>query len=413
MRRVRELDGLRAVAIFLVLGCHYAGFSQWLGKLPEFGWIGVDIFFVLSGYLITTILLGLRDRSTPYKTFYSRRLIRILPPYLAVIALVTTFGVFQHWATINKLGRQLLFLHAYGQPQTELLRHVLGHPVQTLGNLPSLFSHAHHLPSGTPGADLRMRVVPNIFWSLSVEEYFYLLWAPVVLHFSRRNIVRIAVAVCLLEMFLRWVGNTQYSYFGLIFRFDSLLYGAFLAILLEYWRRHGTPAQSQAVLRSVFFAGVAGVAAILFLIRPILGREIRESPLVMVFGLPLFSLAAAAGMGLLVLRANSNWWLSRLLRARPFQFIGTVSYTMYLVHLVAATAVRHLAGGKDPLSQTFLQATVSVVLTVALAQLSWRYLESPLLQWKDRHFPNTPHPAEPTVSWTAPEPVEQPLRVAS
>ena len=82
--RVLELDGLRALAILLVLGCHYPGFANRAGHLPEFGWIGVDVFFALSGYLITNILLGLRTRPTPYRTFYSRRFIRILPPYLVV-----------------------------------------------------------------------------------------------------------------------------------------------------------------------------------------------------------------------------------------------------------------------------------------------------------------------------------------
>ncbi|HEX5284027.1 MAG TPA: acyltransferase family protein, partial [Bryocella sp.] len=83
MSRILELDGLRAIAILLVLGCHYPGFANRAKRLPEFGWVGVDIFFALSGYLITTILLGLRGRSAPYRTFYSRRAIRILPPYLA------------------------------------------------------------------------------------------------------------------------------------------------------------------------------------------------------------------------------------------------------------------------------------------------------------------------------------------
>ena len=78
--RILELDGLRALAILFVLGCHYPGFANLAWHIPEFGWIGVDIFFALSGYLITTILLGLRNRVTPYRTFYSRRFIRILPP---------------------------------------------------------------------------------------------------------------------------------------------------------------------------------------------------------------------------------------------------------------------------------------------------------------------------------------------
>src|ERR1035438_8597101 len=99
MQRIKELDGLRAIAILLVLGCHYQGFAPLLYGLPEFGWFGVDIFFVLSGYLITTILLGLRDQPKPYQTFYSRRAIRIFPPYFAALVPVFALGLIFHQRT--------------------------------------------------------------------------------------------------------------------------------------------------------------------------------------------------------------------------------------------------------------------------------------------------------------------------
>src|SRR5580704_17000760 len=111
--RILELDGLRAIAILLVLGCHYPGYANHLWRIPEFGWIGVDIFFALSGYLITTILLGLRSRPTPYRTFYSRRLIRILPPYLVVTFFLFAVAIVQHWKRLNLAISQIFFLQAF------------------------------------------------------------------------------------------------------------------------------------------------------------------------------------------------------------------------------------------------------------------------------------------------------------
>jgi peptidoglycan/LPS O-acetylase OafA/YrhL len=78
--RIHELDGLRAIAILLVIGCHYHWFAARFWGFPKFGWVGVDVFFVLSGYLITTILLRLKGSSQPFRHFYKRRCLRILPP---------------------------------------------------------------------------------------------------------------------------------------------------------------------------------------------------------------------------------------------------------------------------------------------------------------------------------------------
>lgn len=397
MRRIRELDGLRAVAIFLVLGCHYEGFSQLGWRIPQFGWIGVDLFFCLSGYLITSILLGLRGRATPYKTFYSRRLIRIFPPYLAVIALIAVYTAHLHTLTLNWLGIQLLFLQAFHLEDGRAIWDVLTHVRWYLHHLPSLLTNAGHLPLAQTGAPLTILIVSYILWSLSIEEYFYLLWAPVVLRLSRTAIVCVGVAICLIEILLRWAIATPDVYFGVAYRFDALLYGAFLAILLDHWRRSSIPEWSQNLFTLIFGSAAAGVAIILLVIRPVLGRDPRSSPLVLVLGMPLLSIAVASLIGLLILRSESTWWLSKLLRTRVFQFVGTISYTMYLVHLIAAAFVRLLFHITDVYQQTFLQAVLSSLLTIAMAQFSWIFFEKKLLHWKDKRFPNIPHPPEPKV----------------
>ncbi len=286
IRRVLELDGLRGIAILLVLGCHYPGFAGRLHQLPSFGWMGVDIFFVLSGYLITSILLGLRNRETPYRTFYSRRLLRIIPPYLAATLVIFVIAVRQHWQLLNFAASQIFFLQALPQYAREFLASVLRHPLSHLEHLPSLLLHAHALPPAFSGARIEFGTAPETYWSLSIEEYFYLFWAPVVLRCSRTTITCIAVSVCVIDMLLRWMDGTLMAYFNLFSRFDALLYGAFLALLFERWRRQAT-SPKPALFVAVGAAALMGIAGILFAIRPVLHSEIRESPLVLVAGLPL------------------------------------------------------------------------------------------------------------------------------
>ena len=221
------------------------------------------------------------------------------------------------------------------------------------------------------------------------------------LRLPRRWIVAAGLLICLVEPFLRWLSNNELSYFGLLFRFDALIYGGFLALAMERWRKT-EPARLAHILSLLFWLSVLAAAAILYRLHPFAGREVRSSALVLVFGLPVLAIASSAAVGLFTLRSNSSWWPARLLRSRPFQFIGTVSYTMYLVHIVAETIVAHAARPLGIPSTSAGVAIAACVITVLLAQLSWRFLEDPLLQWKDRRFPNSPHPTEPTSAWTAP-----------
>lgn len=205
-------------------------------------------------------------------------------------------------------------------------------------------------------------------------------------------IISTGVAVCVVEILLRWSLASPNAYYELAYRFDALIYGAFLALLLSHWQQRGFPSWSQSLLKATLLIATLGICGIMFALHPVVGRDPRFSPLFLAFGLPLLSLAFAALTGLLVLRSGSNWWLSRLFRLRMLQFIGVISYTMYLVHLIAAAAIRHLFHLADPETQTFTQALLATALTIAIAQISWLCMESPLLRWKDRQFPNIPHP---------------------
>ncbi|MEO8736185.1 MAG: acyltransferase [Edaphobacter sp.] len=263
-----------------------------------------------------------------------------------------------------------------------------------------MLANARHLPPGWMGIPPDLAHPLDVFWSLSVEEYFYIVWAPIVLHFSRRSLVWIACIVCPVEMLLRWLCNSDTSYFAIFFRFDALLYGALLALLFDYWKRRNLRKWSPIPFKVAFTLCMAGLIAIFLRIRPVLGREIRSSLLFEVFGLALISVATTSLIAILILEADSSWWLSRLLRTRPMQFLGTISYTLYLVHCLVYVLIAHaLFKMHLPLSSGHLNmiiAVLSSVVAILVARLSWHYLEHPLLRWKDKHFPGT-RVAEPVL----------------
>ena len=389
MKRIAELDGLRAIAILVVLGCHYKGFAILFDGLPEFGWAGVELFFVLSGYLITTILLGLRDKPNPYRTFYARRIIRIWPPYIATVCGLVLIEVArrQDWVLSPIfLLKQLLFLQAGSTGFGHFFASLYSHP-----HFPALLASAHHLPWGTPGPKANASFAIDTYWSLSVEEYFYLLWAPIVLRCSPRAICAIGIGVCIIESLLRWSYGSHSAYFGLPFRFDALMYGAFLALFLSSKRKQVTGG-TFALFAFIFAASIIAIVTILWIIHPVIGREIRDSPMVLAIGLPLLSLCFASLTGMFLLRAQSSWGPARLMRTFPMQFVGRISYTMYLVHILAAAVVVHVWSDTVPQQMgtaLFSKAVISSALTILIAQLSWRFLEKPLLDRKEHWFPRS------------------------
>ena len=160
MKYIRELDGVRAVAIILVMLFHYY-------YLLEVGWIGVQLFFVLSGYLITTILLKDKDQEKGFylKRFYWRRALRIFPLYYAYL------GIFF-----------LAFLF-------------YGYPAFFPDLAPFLFSYTYNIYPLVHNFELNP--VFTHFWSLSVEEQFYLFWPFVIYHLNRKQL-RIALSLVIL-----------------------------------------------------------------------------------------------------------------------------------------------------------------------------------------------------------------------
>src|SRR5215207_2414801 len=340
-----ELDGIRGVAILLVVLVH-------LRDWPRGGFLGVDVFFTLSGFLITTLLLEeWRARgSISLRHFYARRSLRLLP---AVTVLLVAYCAFAVATGGPYLGTRLAGV-AYGASYT--------------ANWPQAFGSAF------PEQEI------GFLWTLAIEEQFYLLWPGLLLiglHAARLSPRRLTVAICCLVAAI-WAWRLVLTaddvagrriYFGTDTRLDQLLLGAALA---AWFVRRPVSARGSWPLRLAGWAGVAYLAWRLF--DSIYFRWWYPTVWIASIGL-----AAAAVLAWVV--TGSSPTLGWLLGLRWLRWIGTLSYSLYLWHVPAIRAV-----DRSVLSQTGpLRAVAGLALSLLLAAASYRFVERPFLRRRRRH----------------------------
>jgi peptidoglycan/LPS O-acetylase OafA/YrhL len=358
LRHMAQLDGLRAFAVALVLVYH---FYRPVRHYVQLGPIGVRVFFVLSGFLITGILLRSRARRDSGQTptglalghFYMRRFLRIFPLYYLALAIA--------W-----LGK------------VEDVRKALPWHVAYLSNVHFWLVNAvqHGRWGGAVGH----------LWSLAVEEQFYLLWPWVILFAPRRWLPGIALGAAAVGPIFRFAvyratGNdiTQILLPGCI---DSLALGAYLAmtVLPEY--------RSHPLVRSVG-APVLGCGVLLFAAY----FAAERSDGYWMFRMVSFDMAIALMSVWLVAKAAAGMGgpVGRALELAPVRYLGTISYGIYVYHLLLphllSRVVRRL-GHPDLLAplgdQTATFLAFYAVLTVAVAAASWHLFEAPINRLKAR-----------------------------
>ncbi len=373
MTRIKEFDGLRTLSVLIVIADHYAPLRDFANGAPaRLGGFGVDLFFVLSGYLITTILLGLKTTDRPYQVFYVRRFLRILPPYFLLLVLV--YGLAALWRepiASSKVAGQILFLRSFKDTSAVLER--LWFVLSGATPVPGLF---HTLVSGPVPRDYPWLPITGSLgptWSLSVEEWFYLLWAPVVLVFSRRAILMIAGCVCVMGFFLRWLGTGGTDFLSSV---DILITGAVLALWVE--RRATLPGNIQR--RYDCAIGISGIASfIAFVVLTSIHRDLISRTLIEVF--------VFAGLAWTIQNAGRPHPICSSLRFKPIVYVGTISYMVYLIHLpmyfIVRSAVYRTTTGLSDISRMWIVCVCSVAATIAFSALSWKYYEQPILRFKD------------------------------
>mgnify|MGYP001550774117 FL=1 len=238
---------------------------------------------------------------------------------------------------------------------------------------------------GLPAHSLFQALSP--YWSVSIEEWFYLLWAPIVLIWRRSAVVAAIACLSLLALLFRvaYVGHgaNWYWYGDFFCRLDTLLVGAGLALWL-YHLQSRDAADVARHLRVVFIAGWVAMAllvGIFLALWPFMGREVRASVLFAAFGTPLIGLATAGGLAWLLYRNGSNALVCRVLRLRAVVWVGRRSYMIYLSHVpmywLMNSLIRPVAQGG-----LWLAAGGALVLTLGGSAVSWMLIEAPLLGFK-------------------------------
>jgi len=345
---IPEIDGLRAFAILGVLLFHL--------ELPwcSLGWMGVELFFVISGFLITRILLASRDKPRYFTTFYSRRTLRIFPIYYLVITLYTLEMFFSHGLVAV---RTMPFYYAY------------------LQTIPQLHS-------GLTDAPMLIHT-----WTLAIEEQFYLLWPLAVLLLSGRKFLIANVAILLVAPIVRFLtlsASSPYLIIGwLPAQMDLLGAGAIIAFASQYL-------SVRSLRRAAMVALAAGAAGMVIIVRHV-GLETfwMTTQWSRLWYSPLLLSAMAATFAGIVALAASRHALTRWLSWRPLTHYGKISYGIYLYHPYAFLAMGQLFNKYKAAHPHMHHAWSMPILlklgcSYAVALVSWHLIESPMKRLKER-----------------------------
>lgn len=350
MKHLNFLDGLRAISILMVMGFHRLGPIS--GMLPN-GWLGVDVFFVISGYLITSLLLRERAKSgtVNLRNFYVRRFLRLMPAY---------------WVFLVVL--------------------VLVHPAANGKMVPAFFTSLCYM------SDYDMALNwGNVFgsgyentWSLSVEEKFYFFWPAIVLLLGMRCGYAAVAAIIVCEIFKGWLCYHHAAPLRILAAFDThvdeLMIGCVAAQLM-----------SKEIVRTALtnfkganFCSLTLIGAIAFICcvakHPATLTQPADCTFFYAVVMPVFS--ALIALFIMLCSANEKLWLARILSFKPLMWIGVLSYSLYLWHPFViervswwATSVTH-----NPVKNEL----ITFAACLGAASLSYYLVERPFLRLKKR-----------------------------
>jgi peptidoglycan/LPS O-acetylase OafA/YrhL len=349
--RAPGLDGIRALAVLAVIGFH-----EGASELPG-GFLGVDIFFVLSGFLITDLLVTRYNETGQLDPagFWARRARRLLPALAVMLVVVTAAATVIEPAQRGPLRLALLAAATYTSNWYQILHHV------------SYFAAVGQIGAPPPLDHL---------WSLAIEEQFYLLW-PVLLWLvvvrlpSRRARVAVALTIAAasaLAMTLQYTpgGDPSAVYYGTDTHASALLIGAALALA---WPLRTLTAAPPVLARRLEAAGLAGLVVLAWAAGHFSGGD----PAVYPAGLLLAALAAAA----LIAAAAGQGIIATVTDWHPLRWIGVRSYGIYLWHWPVIALGTALAGQGAASPWLWI---VELGVTFALAAASWRYIETPIMR---------------------------------
>jgi peptidoglycan/LPS O-acetylase OafA/YrhL len=326
--RIAEMDALRAFGALAILGYHL-----WPSTF-FFGWTRADLFFVISGYLITCTILKHGSRPRFLFKFWCRRTIRLWPTYYLLMA--------------------VLCIRALVKKDPPCLDGLVGHLTFTQ-NLPYYWS----------GAVPRFPAEAIQTWSLAIEEQFYLVWPVIVILTGRSGVIPIALLLIVSSVTARVIG--LYPAVALA-RSDGLALGAILAAIFSDHER----TRAKITYLSIALVTIS-IAALAFVSGP---ASYLEAPIPGISGCGPVSILAVnlvyfGIIGLVI--CHTGHPLLRLLRIRAIGYLGQISYGIFLYHLLVIELVAKHLGPRN-----FATDVASMLLSISLALISWEWLERPI-----------------------------------
>lgn len=350
MKHLNFLDGLRAISIFMVMGFHSMGpISGAIGN----GWLGVDVFFVISGFLITSLLLREKAQSgtVNLRNFYVRRFLRLMPAYWAFLIVALLVNPHHRANMVPAFITSACYMSDYDLA----------------------FNWGNILGSGI-----------ETTWSLSVEEKFYLLWPAIVLFLGSRSGMAAVTAILACEIFKGWLCYTHAPCLRLMAAFDThvdeIMFGCLAAQLM-----------STAKVRALLRTGRGGnacafaLAAVMVWIcyaspHPKYLTDPAQMTVFFSVVMPVFS--AAAALLIMLCAANEKLWLARVLSIRPLVWMGVLSYSLYLWHPLVMSNISWWAHShtRNPVKNEL----ITFAGCLAVAALSYYLIEKPFLKLKKR-----------------------------
>ena len=353
-KHIPALDSVRGLAVLLIMLFHCFNYVVF-----KFGWIGVDLFFVLSGFLITGILLDSKATANCYKNFIVRRILRIFPLYyfillfcLVVVPLIwpklfgNGFEYYIHHQSWFWLYMQNWLYSKTGFPDNHTLVHL---------------------------------------WSLAVEEQFYIFWPLVVRIFNTKKLFAVCLIIIIFSLIFRFYIGVKmglihpFQYMATLSRMDALITGAIIAILIRK-----RPAWLEKYTVPVFIISLIILGASMLYLRAVLFLRLA----------PVYTfIDILSGCLLIFMLSKRKFLILRPLHHSVFSFLGKYSYGLYVYHYILYNVFEYSVLPKlitviEKKEIALLGIGIVVFfISIPISMLSYNYLEKPFLKLK-RFFPN-------------------------
>jgi len=369
LKHIVALDGLRGIAVLLVMFYHFVHLPEVSGNKTDLqfnnvllsGWVGVDLFFVLSGFLITRILINSKDSPSYFSSFYLKRFLRIFPLYYLYLLISFCIVLPYSYAHLNGAEQAKVLVAQHSQVWFWLY----------LSNIKQMFNGVFF------GAGV------GHLWSLAIEEQFYIMWPLIIYFFPLNTVKKIAAAIIggalLLRIIMAFMHvDPQLIYVFTFTRIDALALGTLVAIL----SMQGYAFNFKKIKTAIPVLVLLSVIILYFF-----GPRAEHHPVMYTVGLSVFGICFALVIALL--QSATPFRFRGIFSSRLFVFLGKYSYALYIFHPLVRQVLMRFMGNPKVIMGTqvpweLMFILIGCLVSVGVALLSWNLYEKWFLKLKKR-----------------------------